>query len=1265
MTERLAVKLDDQELLTFVMKCFQWSNADVFAMGRRDSISRLGEIAGYIGNLSGKDERPAAQSVRILLPPPGGRDPETMRAEVKEGVRRAFRRFEPDNEKTVTFIDAMYDRIKIDQATDFTMGSLEALLATVTNREAVIAGEVAHYRSDAVTLQGDGPRLPEDVWSAHLHVAMLLSEERAKASDGYVLLDIGQFFPAREANLELLRSAGDVGLCGVSNENEITPEEMIATVGTAYDAAAAGDIGRAVSLIEKNEKLSDRQKWMMRLAVLERGGARDEVSRILDESGEIIDGLKGEDILGLARIATGVDRDDYAQDLIERALPKLMAANDLEVAVEIARETRRRPLIERARERLRELHPGSHLLQSIDGREAAQKGDYGKAADLLSSSLDERERTIGELFRLLADGVAGEGFAEPAKLAEDLAARMPEWKSDLQREIMLSLERAGRRDEAVAMLLSGDITWDETWFTFARGLIDRSLASGCAAVGPNAMSSMVDVAAAYIAEHPAAGFVRTGVADLLDAEHVGIEGIAVIVMNVLERAAHQPDAENGEEAPQKRMDDIGRLPAAMARVLRWLQAKGSGIIVPGRDAVPARVLREDPDAALHGILRMVDHHVPEPDDPAEEPLLRNFVTMAIAIAPLAMDSDADIPVIRGAAIKAIVSGRPQLARDLAEQVLMVAGDQTARRRRALAAFADIYARVGRLREALLMLAAAFQLPSSRMWREMWEEQSVLLRILRDVNMADEAISVIDRLRGVAAKTAGAEVYASRFDTLELHVQLRRHQTSMEGAWPTDRLLKGAIANGEAVLEAGDEPLPAAIMLRQLIDRAELEGVAVPATATITLDRLCVHLAVPYRTLVKAAGRLADTATVASVAGSIGSARYNDDVSYDLRLARAMASKLARGSVDKGDPEGFAYALELLGVQGVGVHGAGPEVKAADRLLTNPSEPLGAAVEIAKRGVPIVGMAFDDRGLMMMTVSDGGPQVPIAVDLDIFDPKQLRDWSRLFPYRYFDPKLGEDGFRGATAGLGLPNMPDRAIVLSGDLSSVPPNVLTIDGNLAGLTRSIATVPSLSWLKASLASTRKGEPSAAAWIPIAAGGSDTDTLSLMVEDVGDVLNAANIPLFTQSSAPVPLALADLAIIGAHGGLAEGNRYFRGLSDDQHQPADLRQIVDVLKASRVALLFVCSGGRLDQHPESGGLVGIAHRLLDKGLDAVVAPSWPIPFLMVRPWLRGFLNAWNAGAPVIDAYGAGNSAVVAATSADLPRSLAMSLYGNPFVTR
>jgi hypothetical protein len=62
------VKLDEHELLTLVRSCFQWRNADVFAIGRRDSISRLGEIAGYISMYDSL----RADSMRVVLLPPAG-----------------------------------------------------------------------------------------------------------------------------------------------------------------------------------------------------------------------------------------------------------------------------------------------------------------------------------------------------------------------------------------------------------------------------------------------------------------------------------------------------------------------------------------------------------------------------------------------------------------------------------------------------------------------------------------------------------------------------------------------------------------------------------------------------------------------------------------------------------------------------------------------------------------------------------------------------------------------------------------------------------------------------------------------------------------------------------------------------------------------------------------------------------------------------------------------------------------------------------------
>ena len=75
------------------------------------------------------------------------------------------------------------------------------------------------------------------------------------------------------------------------------------------------------------------------------------------------------------------------------------------------------------------------------------------------------------------------------------------------------------------------------------------------------------------------------------------------------------------------------------------------------ETVPAEVLRENPDAILHGILMSVDHHVPLPGDPSEEAVRRNFGIMVIAIAPSAENRDAGITVLLGTAIKAVISGR--------------------------------------------------------------------------------------------------------------------------------------------------------------------------------------------------------------------------------------------------------------------------------------------------------------------------------------------------------------------------------------------------------------------------------------------------------------------------------------------------------------------------------------------------------------------------------------------------------------------------------
>src|SRR4051794_19283471 len=131
------VDLNEKELLSFIGRCFEWRNADVLAFGRRDSISRLGEIAGYILMMY-RNDKPRADSVRIVLPPAGGRDRQQMLDEVHEGVQRAYRRFQEDDAKTAPFVKKSIAKLEVQQTADFTSASLAVLLSATKSRQAVI-----------------------------------------------------------------------------------------------------------------------------------------------------------------------------------------------------------------------------------------------------------------------------------------------------------------------------------------------------------------------------------------------------------------------------------------------------------------------------------------------------------------------------------------------------------------------------------------------------------------------------------------------------------------------------------------------------------------------------------------------------------------------------------------------------------------------------------------------------------------------------------------------------------------------------------------------------------------------------------------------------------------------------------------------------------------------------------------------------------------------------------------------------------------------
>lgn len=118
-------------------------------------------------------------------------------------------------------------------------------------------------------------------------------------------------------------------------------------------------------------------------------------------------------------------------------------------------------------------------------------------------------------------------------------------------------------------------------------------------------------------------------------------------------------------------------------------------------------------------------------------------------------------------------------------------------------------------------------------------------------------------------------------------------------------------------------------------------------------------------------------------------------------------------------------------------------------------------------------------------------------------------------------------------------------------------------------------------------------------------------------------AGVILDTASAVPSNLEGAELVIVTAHGGLVPGNRYFQVVRDD----ADLRiagaDLGTALKNVGVAVLFICSGGRLDPHPMANRTLGLARQVLGNGGTTVVASPWPIDSRIPSYWIPAFLEA------------------------------------------
>jgi CHAT domain len=480
------------------------------------------------------------------------------------------------------------------------------------------------------------------------------------------------------------------------------------------------------------------------------------------------------------------------------------------------------------------------------------------------------------------------------------------------------------------------------------------------------------------------------------------------------------------------------------------------------------------------------------------------------------------------------------------------------------------------------------------------------------------------------------------------------------------LLPDLVRNAHAVLANGDEPAPAAVNMAEVLRQLEVDAVKLPADALEAFDLLRNNSHEPLRATIAASRLEHPTATrVLDALRQLESARNESDIAYDVRQVSLLAERLLGSPEALANPNITAFAIEVQADHALPIPGdADARQDWAPATVDAPGTSAAGLSELME--VPIVLMGVDATGLLTRCIATEGQLMsPVRESRDVFSEHRLRQWSQEFPFRYGVDETTVNLFYTSTEGLGVGGLPARAILVNGaNIQHWPPNLIRIGEEFAGQTRRLAAAPSLAWLKAARL-RRITDRRALAWIPKESSDAGGYTLQSVVDRVSDLLATHGVSLDTTSAIPPNLEGAELVIVTAHGGLVPGNRYFQVVKDDANLAMAGSDLGSALKNVGVAVLFVCSGGRLDPHPMAIRTVGLARQVLGNGCTTVVASPWPIDSRIPSYWLPTFLEAWDAGRPVIDAAFEANTRVRDNFSSEFRDCLAMSVYGDPLRTK
>lgn len=1155
--------------------------------------------------------------------------------------------------------------------------TLEAAdLAELVVRESdgrfVAVADGSKYRDASVSLPApvglSGVRMAEDQWVPHVAGLCERCVAAVRQTASYAFVHVDET-PPQNSELEAMLVAIE-GCYPVFIRVQDDPDEFVIRRAPHWVSwALRGKVDDAVSEIQAL-KISESSRLHLMFQLMYRADRHDEALELLQQLRPHLDGFEKGNVVQIARIAFKCGEDTAARQLLPRDLVGLDDEMWLEEGLETAIELEDDELIERYDARLAALFPNSDRLRENRDRRLL---------------LNCREVSMHRRHVFTTAGFSAQhleildAVTMPAPHYDELIEKAMKWDREwMELAVICCAMHARTVDKNLDAIEAGSlITSSPRYGRQATQIVLSAtralmLEGGVPQEEREYYRTPLMAAVKFLAQHPEDKGVRASFSRLLSVEACGELGLPVIAVTMLDLASVGVSLASGPNEPQAdsvsgdEKTDADAAEAALMRCMEWIAERGYAEF--GVTVVPRELVGTYADRLIRMISQMMLHAGGIEGQDMELQTMSQMVLVASAVRPYATtERDEDLRLLRLLAGHYTVAGLFQHARNLAEQILDIGQDTAARRRLAWFAYADVYQRCRNPVDALVGLACAFATDTPVEKADLWQEVYAVIRVLRDLGMTELASKFLPALKGLIADLGYDPETDPRIVSTELG--LRVVEISGLNVQSVSTLIDD-IVDACGRTKNKSDVLPLAVLLGQVIRAADERSIAVPLEARKLLTALVGRVGARESELVETASALVPTThQVVSMFNSVERAMFGGDAATDLEVVGMAARRLLIGPEDAADTvKASTLAVELLADQTMTLFGSPPE-------LTE-DWALQYAFSLNEEGLDVAFMALNTAGELSVTVVSKGEAKPIE------QPKheksfhrRMQAWLGKYPKAYglIDAYDGNNEFFNTMEALSvrLPKSEKLLIVAEPLLQQLTANLVVVqpdDGGLEyfyGSQSAVGFVPALSWLSVTRARARTGKGAYRAWISADSGPDAAGTLDIALARLSGTFEEFEFSVDTNRRLPGDMSDAGLVVVTAHGGLAQEGRYLHSIRDEENLVEPPSALAASLAGVELVILFVCSGGRIDKHPWGNRTVGLPRQLLDKGTRAVIASPWPLDVKVTYTWLDPFMNAWNAGATVLQATKVANE-VVATRLGDNPQySLAMSVYGDVLMTK